>query len=51
MEKTLDIHIRELREQIAQLIESVEIENSVTNAVGMQIIAAKLARGVYLNQG
>lgn len=45
MEKTLEMHLKELREQIAQSIESIEIENSVTNAVGMQILAAKIARG------
>jgi hypothetical protein len=49
MEKTLDIHIKEIREQIAQSIESIKIENSVTNAVGMQILAAKIARDIYLN--
>jgi hypothetical protein len=45
MQKTLEIHISELREQIAKSIESIEIENSITNAVGMQILAAKIARG------
>ena len=45
MEKTLNIYIKEVREEIAQLIEAVEIENSITNAVGMQILAAKIARG------
>ena len=45
MEKTLEIHIKEVRDEIAKSIESIEIENSVTNAVGMQIIAAKIARG------
>jgi hypothetical protein len=45
MEKTLEMHIRELREEIAKSIESIEIENSITNAVGMQILAAKIARG------
>ena len=45
MEKTLDIIIKELREEIAQGIEAIEIESSKTNAVGMQILAAKVARG------
>jgi len=36
---------QELREQIAQQIEAIEIENSKTNAVGMKILAAKVARG------
>jgi len=33
-----------LREEIARAIEAIEIEESVTNAVGMQILAAKIAR-------
>ena len=45
MEKTLEIHIKELREEIAKSIETIEIENSITNAVGMQMLAAKIARG------
>jgi hypothetical protein len=45
MQKTLEIQIKELREQIAKQIESIEIEQSKTNAVGMQILAAKIARG------
>ena len=45
MEKTIKIQINEVREQIAKEIESLEIENSVTNAIGMQILAAKIARG------
>jgi hypothetical protein len=45
MEKTLEIHIKEVRDEIAKSIESIEIENSITNAVGMQILAAKIARG------
>jgi len=36
---------QELREQIARAIESIDIENSKTNAVGMKILAAKVARG------
>jgi hypothetical protein len=34
-----------LREEIARAIESIPIEDSVTNAVGMRILAAKVARG------
>ena len=45
MEKTLEIRIKELREEIAKSIESLEIENSITNAVGIKILAAKIARG------
>jgi hypothetical protein len=45
MEKTLNIHIREIREQIAKEIESIEIRDSIENAVGMKILAAKVARG------
>jgi len=45
MEKTLKIQIKELREKIAKDIESIEIEDSKTNAVGMKILAAKIARG------
>ena len=45
MEKTTEIIIKEIREQIAKDIESVDIESSKTNAVGMKILAAKIARG------
>jgi hypothetical protein len=34
-----------LREEIARAIESLPIEDSVTNALGMRILAAKIARG------
>jgi hypothetical protein len=34
----------DLREQIAKDIESINIEDSVTNALGMRILAAKVAR-------
>lgn len=34
-----------LREEIARAIESINIEESVTNALGMRILAAKIARG------
>ena len=34
-----------LREEIAKAIEAIPIENSVTNALGMRMLAAKVARG------
>lgn len=34
-----------LREEIARAIESIPVEESVTNAIGMRILAAKVARG------
>lgn len=34
-----------LREEIAREIEALPIESSVTNALGMRIAAAKVARG------
>jgi hypothetical protein len=34
-----------LREEIARAIEKISIEPSVTNALGMRIEAAKIARG------
>jgi hypothetical protein len=36
---------KELREKIAKEIEAIDIEQSHTNAVGMKILAAKIARG------
>jgi len=45
MEKTLEIQIQEIREEIAKEIESIEVQNSVTNALGMRMLAAKIARG------
>ena len=36
---------KQLREEIAQQIEAIIIESSKTNALGMQILAAKVARG------
>lgn len=45
MEKTLNIHVKEIRDQIAKDIEAIEIEASKTNAVGIKILAAKIARG------
>ena len=34
-----------LREEIARAIEALPIEDSVTNALGMRVLAAKVARG------
>lgn len=34
-----------LREEIARSIESITIQDSVTSALGMRILAAKVARG------
>lgn len=34
-----------LREEIARAIEAIPIEDSITNALGMRILAAKVARG------
>jgi hypothetical protein len=36
---------KQIREQIANDIEAINIEQSQTNAVGMKILAAKIARG------
>ena len=36
---------KQIREQIAKEIEAIDIETSKTNAVGMKILAAKIARG------
>ena len=44
MEKTLDIIIKEIREEIALSIEAIEIDQSHTNAVGVKILAANIAR-------
>lgn len=35
-----------LREEIARAIEAIPIEPSITNALGMRIEAAKVARGL-----
>ena len=35
---------KQIREQIAKDIEAIDIEQSHTNAVGVKIIAAKIAR-------
>ena len=34
-----------LREEIARAIEAIEIKDSITNAVGMRMLAARVARG------
>ncbi len=34
-----------LREEIARAIEAIEIKDSTTNALGMRMLAAKVARG------
>ena len=34
-----------LREEIARAIEAIEIKDSVPNALGMRMLAAKVARG------
>ena len=42
-----------LREEIAKAIESIPIEDSITNAVGMRMLAARVARGegrIFENQ-
>jgi hypothetical protein len=36
--------VKAVREQIAKEIEQIQIEESVTNALGMQMLAAKIAR-------
>lgn len=36
---------KQLREQIAQEIEAIDINQSHTNAVGIKILAATIARG------
>jgi hypothetical protein len=36
---------KDIREQIAKEIESLTIQDSITNALGMRILAAKVARG------
>jgi hypothetical protein len=36
---------KQIREQIAKEIEAIDIHQSHTNAVGMKILAAKIARG------
>jgi len=36
--------VKAVREQIANRIEAIEIEDSITNALGMRMLAAKIAR-------
>jgi hypothetical protein len=36
---------KQIREKIANDIEAINIEESKTNAVGIKILAAKIARG------
>lgn len=36
---------KQIREQIAKEIEAIDIDQSHTNAVGVKILAAKIARG------
>jgi hypothetical protein len=36
---------KQIREQIAKDIEAIDTEQSSVNAVGMRILAAKIARG------
>ena len=45
MEKTWEIKEKELREEIAQAIEAIPVGSSVENAVGVKVLAAKIARG------
>ena len=35
---------KQIREQIAKDIEAIDVEQSHTNAIGMRILAAKIAR-------
>jgi len=35
---------KQIREKIAKEIESIDVDQSHTNAVGMKILAAKIAR-------
>lgn len=43
--KVMSIDDMSLREEIAKAIEAIPIETAVTNALGMRIAAAKVARG------
>ena len=45
MEKTWEVKEKEIRENIAQAIEAIRVDSSVENAVGVKILAAKIARG------
>ena len=45
MKKTIDIIVKEIREQIAREIEATDLGGtSQLNGLGMKIIAAKIAR-------
>jgi hypothetical protein len=44
-EKTLEMHLQDLREEIAKEIEAIEIRPSIENAVGIRMMAASIARG------
>jgi hypothetical protein len=45
MEKTIQILMKEMREQIAKEIEAIDLGgNAQVNGVGMRILAAKVAR-------
>ena len=47
MEKTLDIIVKEIREEIAQQIEAIDLGGSAQlNGLGLKILAAKIARGL-----
>jgi hypothetical protein len=43
--RTMSLDEMTLREEIARAIEQIPIQESVTNALGMRIFAAKVARG------
>jgi hypothetical protein len=46
MKKTIEIIIKEVREQIARDIEAVDLgDRSQLNGLGMKIIAVKIAKG------
>jgi hypothetical protein len=46
MEKTLEIHIKEIRNKIAKEIEEVDLGGiSQLNGLGMKMIAVKIAKG------
>lgn len=47
MEKTINIIINEVREQIAREIEAIDLGGtSQINGLGIKIMAAKIARGI-----
>ena len=45
MDNTLEMHLKDLRESIAREIETIPLDPSIANAVGVQIMAARIARG------